>query len=87
MAQCLQKDEKDLEEAAPGCKRNQPPFVSSNEEDEDEEDDSEHAALQRLDQFMAEVLIPIAARTSAIIICEGIGEHGCVLTSALTRMY
>ena len=72
------KNAKDLEKTAPGCKEDQPPFLSS---------DDERAALMRLDQFMADVLIPLATRTNAIILCEGIGEHGCVLTSALTRMY
>ena len=72
------KDAEDLEESAPGCRPNQPPFLNP---------DDEHAALQRLDRFMADVLIPIAAKTNAIILCEGIGEHGCVLTSALTKMY
>mgnify|MGYP004107660681 CR=1 FL=1 len=39
----------------------------------------------RLDSFMLDVLIPLAAQTNAIVLCEAIGSE-CALTAAFTRV-
>ena len=59
-----------------GVKHGRPPFLSREEEDE--------AAL-RLDRFMADVLIPLAAQNHAIVLCEATTVD-CALSSSFTRM-
>ena len=46
----------------------------------------ERRAEERLDRFMAEVLIPLAAQTNAIVFCNA-SPSVCILSAALTRMY
>ena len=45
--------------------------------------DDEMDAVKQIDRFMAEVLIPLAAATNAIIICEAIPSC-CMLAASLT---
>jgi len=52
------------------------PFVSQNEETR---------ANERLDHFMSSVILPLAAQTRAIILCDAISGI-CALSSSLTRM-
>lgn len=61
---------------APGVVYAHPPFVSA----ADEQD-----AESRIDLFMSEVLIPLAERTSAVVICTALTKM-CVLSAAFTRM-
>jgi len=46
--------------------------------------DEETAARARLDTFMIDVIIPIAVKTSALIVCEATAQ-GCVLSASLRR--
>eukprot|EP00931_Biecheleriopsis_adriatica_P105153 TRINITY_DN79725_c0_g1_i1.p1 TRINITY_DN79725_c0_g1~~TRINITY_DN79725_c0_g1_i1.p1 ORF type:complete len:938 (+),score=120.38 TRINITY_DN79725_c0_g1_i1:158-2971(+) len=48
--------------------------------------DEERKALERIDRFMKDVLLPLAASTNAIILCEAVGAC-CVLASSLMRMF
>ena len=48
-------------------------------------EDEEHRAEKRLDAFMADVLIPLAARTNAIIIVNAF-TCNCVLAQSFNRM-
>jgi hypothetical protein len=57
--------------AVPG----RPPFLSTNDEGE---------VLDKLDRFMAEVIIPLAAETNALIVCAGANQ--CQLTARLLLM-
>ena len=59
-----------------GVKHGKPPFLSREEEDE---------ATLRLDRFMADVLIPLAAQNHAIVLCEATPVD-CALSSSFTRM-
>ena len=59
----------------PGLVANNPPFT---------EQDSESVALERLDRFMADIILPLAVETNALIFCSGISKM-CALTSSLTR--
>eukprot|EP00931_Biecheleriopsis_adriatica_P103569 TRINITY_DN78381_c0_g1_i1.p1 TRINITY_DN78381_c0_g1~~TRINITY_DN78381_c0_g1_i1.p1 ORF type:complete len:952 (-),score=156.32 TRINITY_DN78381_c0_g1_i1:26-2881(-) len=52
------------------------PFISLRDERE---------LINRLDCFMVDVLLPLAATTSAIIVCSG-SPHLCMLSASLTRM-
>jgi hypothetical protein len=52
------------------------PFASPNDE---------IRANERLDHFMASVILPLAAQTHAIILCNAISSI-CALSSSLTRM-
>jgi hypothetical protein len=52
------------------------PFASQNEE---------IRANERLDHFMSSVILPLAAQTRAIILCNAISNI-CALSSSLTRM-
>jgi hypothetical protein len=63
-----------MEEA--GLVPNRGPFLSREDEIQ---------ALEKLDHFMANVILPMAAQTQAIIICNAIPSD-CVLSSSLTRM-
>ena len=60
----------------PGLVANNPPFT---------EEDRESEALERLDRFMADIILPLAVETNALIFCSGISKM-CVLTSSLTRV-
>lgn len=46
----------------------------------------ERRAEERLDRFMSEVLIPLAAQTNAIVFCNAC-PNVCILSASLTRMY
>jgi hypothetical protein len=47
--------------------------------------DDEISAIEKLDHFMASVILPLAAQTQAIIICNAC-PNNCMLSSSLTRM-
>jgi len=47
--------------------------------------EDERDALDKIDRFMADVLIPLAAQTNAIVVCEAVRE-ACVLSTSLRRM-
>ena len=59
-----------------GVRHGQPPFLSQAEE---------RAAEARIDVFMADVLIPLAARTSAVVLCDAV-DGGCILSTSFKRM-
>jgi hypothetical protein len=61
---------------APGV-RATAPFESSEEE---------RAAEMRLDLFMSDILIPLAAQTRAVVICCAI-PNLCILSASFTRMF
>ena len=46
--------------------------------------EDEEAARLRIDRFMLEVLIPLAERTNAIVLCEAV-KQGCILAASLRR--
>ena len=48
--------------------------------------EDEHATMRRIDRFMSETLIPLAAQTSAIVLCSATLSD-CVLSASFTRMY
>ena len=54
-----------------------PPFLSA---------DEERAAVERIDIFMSDVLLPLAARTNAIVFLSAFA-NGCILSESFTRMY
>lgn len=58
-------------------RQGQPPFL---------DDDAELVAEELIDRFMADVLIPLAAQTNAIILCSATPQN-CILAASLTRMY
>ena len=60
-----------------GIKYNKPAFV---------ERVDERKAVERIDNFMAQVLIPLAVQTSAIVLCSA-DAHECILAASFTRMY
>lgn len=62
---------------AAGCMHGRAPFASVEEEEE---------AETQLDMFMADILIPLAAQTNAIVLCDAIPCE-CILTRSFTRMY
>jgi len=62
---------------APGVFHGVAPFATIAEE---------RAAEYRVDLFMADILIPLAAQTHAVIICCAIPTQ-CVLSSSFTRMF
>ena len=43
-------------------------------------------AEQRLDHFMSEVLLPLAAQTRAVVLCSATPDQ-CALSASFTRMY
>jgi hypothetical protein len=47
---------------------------------------SEQDALQRIDRFMADVILPLAARTNAVILADAI-TPSCILSESFTRMF
>lgn len=47
--------------------------------------DDENNAISKLDHFMASVILPLAAKTQAIILCQAMNSL-CVLSASLTRM-
>ena len=59
-----------------GRRRVKPPFVT---------DDEERRAEQRLDSFMSDVLVPLAARTNAIVLVNAF-TCNCYLTQSFQRM-
>jgi hypothetical protein len=59
-----------------GVMYNCPPFLKREEE---------RQAVSRVDNFMAQVLIPLAVQTSAIVLCSA-DVHECILAAAFTRM-
>ena len=59
------------------CVSNRPPFLTPEEE---------RAAEKRIEGFMADVVIPLAAQTNAIVICSAT-PNVCILSASLTRMY
>ena len=59
-----------------GARRRKPPFLSPEEEAEAEE---------RIDSFMTEVIIPLAARTKAIVIANAFACN-CILGASFLRM-
>lgn len=60
----------------PGLIEGKPPFCSARDESE---------AMERLDRFMSDVILPFAVETNALIFCSGISKM-CALTSSLTRV-
>ena len=46
---------------------------------------SEREAVEKIESFMLDILIPLAAQTNAIIICTALPQF-CILTRSLTRM-
>ena len=54
-----------------------PPFMSR---------EAELQAEQRIDSFMADVLLPLAASTNAIILCCA-DNNSCILSQSLTRVF
>ena len=78
-------DEKTLQKLShsdmAGIKYNQPAFLTREEGRLDE-----RKAVERIDNFMAQVLIPLAVQTSAIVLCSA-DAHECILAASFTRMY
>eukprot|EP00929_Paragymnodinium_shiwhaense_P051531 TRINITY_DN25919_c0_g1_i1.p1 TRINITY_DN25919_c0_g1~~TRINITY_DN25919_c0_g1_i1.p1 ORF type:complete len:957 (+),score=178.37 TRINITY_DN25919_c0_g1_i1:103-2973(+) len=66
----------DAERFEPG-RMSRMPFVSEEEE---------RAVLQRLDTFMADVLIPLAASTNAVVVTCALTET-CILTESFSKMF
>ena len=62
---------------AAGVIKDRPPFLDSA---------AEKSAEEQIDRFMAEVLIPLAAQTNAIVLCSAT-PNTCILSASLTRMY
>ena len=60
-----------------GLLHDKPPFFTR-------EDESEAEAM--LDRFMADVLIPLAAQTRAVVLCSACPAE-CILSASFTRMY
>ena len=60
-----------------GLVNHRPPFVSLEEE---------RAAEGKIERFMADVLLPLAAQTNAIVLCSA-DPSSCVLSAALTRVF
>ena len=61
---------------ADGLNRHKPPFLC---------DDEERLAEERLDDFMANIIIPLAARTKAIVIVDAF-PSSCILSRSLMRI-
>ena len=61
---------------AAGIVANPPPFLSQAEDD---------AAEEKIDRFMAEVLIPIAESSNAIVVCDCL-KGDCFLSSSFLRV-
>jgi hypothetical protein len=66
----------DLGKEEPGLVPGRGPFLTL---------DDEISAIEKLDHFMASVILPLAAQTQAIIICNACPKN-CMLSSSLTRM-
>ena len=62
---------------APGVVGSHPPFSTREEE---------RLAEARIDLFMSDVLIPLAASTNAVVICCAL-QGWCALSESFTRMY
>ena len=62
-------------DAFPGVFLSRPPFLSTAEE---------RAAEESIDVFMTEVLIPLAVRTNALVICDAVKQFE--LSSSFLRM-
>ena len=60
-----------------GIKYDQPAFLKR---------EDERKAVERIDNFMAQVLIPLAVQTSAIVLCSADAQE-CILAASFTRMY
>ena len=60
----------------PGLEHGKTPFTA---------EDTESKALEKLDCFMADVIIPLAVETNALIFCAGISKM-CALSSSLSRV-
>ena len=60
-----------------GMVHDSPPFASFEEEQE---------AEQQLDMYMADVILPLAAQTNAIVLCDAMTSE-CALTRSFTRMF
>lgn len=60
-----------------GLVHNQPPFLNL---------DEEQMCLAKLDKFMVDVLLPLAASTQALLMVNGIAGE-CALSDALSRSY
>ena len=61
---------------AAGVLHGNPPFLSR---------EDERAAAAKIDMFMADVLIPLAAQTNAVVLCGATGND--LLSASFTRMY
>ena len=46
----------------------------------------ERDVSRRLDEFMSDILIPLAASNNAVVLCAAV-QSDCVLTASFTRMY
>ena len=60
----------------PGCDR-QPAFLSH---------EDERVAEAKLDRFMADVIIPLAAQTNAVVLCDA-ASGACILSTSFLRMF
>ena len=67
----------DLTSWASGIVQERPAFATPEEERQAEE---------KLDRFMADVLIPLAAQTNALVFCSATLQT-CVLSASLTRIF
>ena len=61
----------------PGAVKSKPPFLSLDEKE---------TAEAKVDRFMQTIIIPLAVKTQAIIICSA-SSCNCMLSQSLTRMY
>ena len=62
---------------AAGIVQGRAPFLST---------EDERLAEGKIDSFMADVLIPLAAQTNAVVLCNAIPAL-CILTASFTRMF
>eukprot|EP00929_Paragymnodinium_shiwhaense_P053046 TRINITY_DN26563_c0_g1_i1.p1 TRINITY_DN26563_c0_g1~~TRINITY_DN26563_c0_g1_i1.p1 ORF type:complete len:1068 (-),score=192.45 TRINITY_DN26563_c0_g1_i1:255-3458(-) len=69
--------EKDVERKEPGRMKGRTPFFDVEEE---------HEALRRLDTFMADVLIPLAASTNAVVVMSALTKS-CILAESFSKMF
>jgi len=74
---CLDPKGNGIDKWAAGAIGGRSPFLSAQDE---------RSAERRLDVFMADVLIPLAVRTNAIVLACALRTE-CMLTDSFTRMY
>ncbi len=67
----------DLDEGTAGMRNDVPPFLNFDDEAE---------AEAKIDMFMSDVLIPLAAQTHAVVLCSAV-TGSCMLSTSFLRMY